>query len=69
MSADNGNDAAFPIPHGFERGGLTKREYLAGLAMQGLLCPGGAIASPERAAELARIYADALLAELDKEQK
>ena len=51
--------------------GLTKREYFAGLVMQGLL------ANPNRlkaftigqVAEQAVTFADALLAELDKQTK
>lgn len=36
----DGNDPAFPVPVGtniLDYGGLTKREWLAGMAMQGIL--------------------------------
>jgi hypothetical protein len=46
--------------------GLTKREYFAGLAMQGLLS--NRRANPAVMAEAAVAYADALLKELDKPQ-
>lgn len=51
--------------------GLTKREWLAGLAMQGLLASiedfrKGAMYHPEDVSELSVQYADALLAELAK---
>lgn len=50
-------------------GGLTKREYFAALAMQGLVTMGWGVDSllPERA-EFAVANADALLAELAKER-
>ena len=31
------NDGAFPVPDPYEELGLTKREYFAALALQGLL--------------------------------
>jgi len=47
--------------------GLTKREYLAALAMQGLLSSDlKAEASPAHTAQAAAAFADALLAELEK---
>jgi len=49
--------------------GLTKREYFAGLAMQGLLAAGGAdfrIDHTDRVAGLSCAYAEALLKELEK---
>ena len=45
-------------------GGLTKREYFAGLAMQGLLSKFGS--GDITVAKDAVIYADALLAELER---
>lgn len=52
--------------------GLTKREYFAGLAMQGLTTACGEDGqwshNPEIAADAAVAYADALLAELEKAQ-
>ena len=44
--------------------GLTKREHLAGLAMQALISDSSL--SPSEVSKLAIDYADALLAELDK---
>ena len=48
--------------------GLTKREYFAGLAMQGLLSgiPADGVISYKDVADDARRCADALLAELEK---
>lgn len=48
--------------------GLTKREYFAGLAMQGLCSHSGDYHQPEHLAQDAIMYADALLAELEKQQ-
>ena len=45
-------------------GGITKREYFAGLAMQGIISLNGG--SPNGIAETAMQYADALLLELEK---
>ena len=49
-----------------QRGGLTKREYFAAMAMQGLCCREG-YGSMEDVAHDALAVANALLAELDKE--
>lgn len=47
--------------------GLTKREYFAGLAMQGMLAdPNASNFKPKFIAELAVDFSDALLEELDK---
>lgn len=51
-------------------GGLTKREYFAGLAMQGLLANSAEDELQRGVGRIAHIsveHADALLAELDKE--
>lgn len=68
----NKNDFAFPVldtsqtPNGTNQLGLTKREYFAGLAMQGL------IACPDSSGNFATIaddaisFADALLERLEK---
>ena len=62
-------------PNGsFTQYGLTKKEYFAGLAMQGLLanCNGGMTSggsmtfSPSGISELAVLHADALLEALSK---
>lgn len=54
--------------------GLTKREYFAAMAMQGLLAHKGSVFHKEQGnGELVALgavgYADALIAELNKEQK
>lgn len=50
-------------------GGLTKREYFAALAMQGILA-GGSIASDTKAASIKSVaMADALIKELNKDLK
>jgi hypothetical protein len=81
----NGNLPAMPVPNTAYNGngdamraefpGLTKREYFAGLAAQGLLSngklapchqgPDGSI-TDETFARIAVMFADALLAELDR---
>lgn len=48
--------------------GLTKREYFAAMAMQGLSSSEYSGCSPEQLAANAVINADALLAELEKTQ-
>ena len=67
----NGNEPAFPYASGGHFGnalGLTKREWVAGMAMAAMLSQ-ETVALPERMAGVARLYADALLAELDKGPK
>lgn len=79
--ATNGNDAAFARPqsrdevNGFEyhTDGLTKREYFAAVAMQGLVsrmfigesCSEGVLRA-RMIAQAARLCADALIDELNK---
>ena len=66
MTDTNGNDPAMPTSDKVY-GGLTKREYFAGLAMQGLLAgPNIDDLSADQVASDAAIYADALIAELSK---
>jgi hypothetical protein len=67
----NGNDMAFPVvlettrtPNDSEQLGLTKREYFAAMAMQGLLSINRD--SPIGHAAFAVSCADALLVELAK---
>ena len=70
----NGNDYAYPQSEVFggsgeyetrDVGGLTKREYFAAAAMQGLLAGDTELQlSPAGCAEAATEYADALLAAL-----
>lgn len=72
----NPNDPAFARPLSQlgpeetapEQEGLTKREYFAGLAMQGILAQPKLMAnvSPEEIAKWAVIDADAIIAELSK---
>ena len=59
-----GSENAFPDADYID-GGLTKREYFAVLAMQGLLS-GEGINDPETVAKNAVAYADALLGVLVK---
>lgn len=73
MSLPNGDTPAFPMPAGevFDptaQGGLSKREYIAAMAMQGLLSDeeGFAKFADERdLADLSVAVADALLAALE----
>ncbi len=71
------NSDGFPTAGGFfeskaegeyESIGLTKREHFAGLAMQGICASGPVISNKLIVIESLRL-ADALLAELDKEDK
>jgi hypothetical protein len=70
----NGSSPAFPVEGQDENGhrliprhGLTKREYFAGLAMQGLLSQYDGSYSRDLVARAAVENADDLLAELEKE--
>jgi hypothetical protein len=74
----NGEQGAFPKrADGAPQTGLTKREYFAGLAMQGMLANqnGGMTKgcnntfSPIGISELALLHADALLEELEKTEE
>ena len=71
----NGEQGAFPKrADGAPQTGLTKREYFAGLAMQGMLANlngammkgGTKTLHPDHIAEMSVIHADAVLKELDK---
>jgi hypothetical protein len=62
----NGNDAIYPMAtegDGFNDG-LTKRELIAAMAMQGLLA-GAPIYDPSGVARTAVAYADALIERLN----
>lgn len=66
----NANDPAHPVSSDHMRDGLTKREYFAGLAMQGYLASFSGITAlmqPPAIAESSVAFADALLAELEKQ--
>jgi len=75
---ENGNKGAFSIPAFYHpdfgidgpQQGLTKREYFAGLAMQGVLSHNSKYSpTPNQAADIAMYavqIADALLEELNK---
>ena len=56
----NGKQPAFPRKFGIHSDGLSKREYFAAMALQGLL------AANRHNVELAVYYADALINELNK---
>ena len=65
-----GNTPAFPC--GADGGcgpwpGMTLRQWYAGEAMKGILAKHGENISPTHTSEYARVYADALLAELARE--
>lgn len=69
----NGENNAFPVvlQHGLTHDchveiGLTKREYFAAMAMQGLMMGSGFSYKPSDTANYAVDYADAILAELEK---
>ena len=72
---DNGNESAYPsqrldvsgTPREDLQRGLTKREYFAAMAMQGMTSNNSI--TVETVAAWAVQYADALLAELGKEGK
>ena len=69
---ENGKQGAFASMNVFERHeGLTKREYFAGMAMQGFIAcqEDGFRAHPETIAMIAVQCADALLAELKQTEK
>lgn len=70
----DGDDGAFPSQ--FEsrglthtRFGLTKREYIATLAMQGALANPERMGNTREIAEASVTWADALIKELSKENK
>lgn len=69
----NENEPAFPLvelvsPDRDVYYGLTKREYFAGLAMQGMLAKGVDTVLIKPVAIDAVRYADALLAELERKE-
>ncbi len=67
-SIENGNQPAYAAgAESWGQSGLTKREYFAGLAMQAMITSSDFTGAPENVAEGALQFADALLAELNKE--
>lgn len=78
MSTTRGDEPAYPTDDFVEhpsapaggymarRGGLSKRELFAAMAMQGLLAGGYHDRFPGEASEQAVLYADSLLAELER---
>lgn len=73
MSANFKYDHAYPVAtvDGFTQHGLTKRELFAAMAMQGLIQHAATIDTGGRpvaefVCEAARMYADALMAELER---
>jgi hypothetical protein len=64
----NGNELVYSPPYGYEtEHGLTKREYFAAMAMQGLLAnPDLYLSSETTMQQLSVGYADALINELNK---
>lgn len=71
MNKINNGGPAFPIPHqnvNFSKPGMTLREWFAGQALAGLLTTsGGYVPSREQIARIAYEYADAVLAEGNKD--
>lgn len=59
---------AFPTTQDVGDVGLSKREYFAAAALQGIISNGG-YANEKRAAELAVDFADALINELNKKDE
>jgi hypothetical protein len=63
---ENGKQSAFTgIVNEAYQHGLTKREYFAGLAMQGILSDGGIVNSKSHIAEQAVNLANELLKQLE----
>jgi hypothetical protein len=64
----NGNDAAYPSsPDQYNpEFGLTKREKIAAMALQGLLADSNATGEFKQVARLAVLHADALIDELSE---
>lgn len=72
MNMSNGSEPIHPGKRDMDFFGLTKREYFAGLAMQGLLANSAEDELQRGVGRIAHIsveHADAILAELDEEQK
>jgi len=59
---------AFPVPENGETLGLTKREYFAAVALQGLVATLNRASNPEETSAEAVVFADALIGALNKTQ-
>ena len=68
---ENGKQMAFPtqVVNGELHTGLTKREYFAAIAMQGLISKQGEQNNAEIRARMAVIHADELLKALDSKSE
>jgi hypothetical protein len=67
----NEKNFAFPVTGmqvGVVKGGLTKRELIAAMCLQGLLSNASGVLEPRHWVDWAVIYADRLLEELSKER-
>ena len=63
----NPNDCAFPADYRTQSdGGLTKREYFAAMAMQGIITSPQTAATWEKIVEVSIKVADLLIEELNK---
>jgi len=67
----NGNDLSHPVKYLHDEdffclGGLTKREWFAARAMQGILADSNATGEFKKVSRLAVFHADALIDELSK---
>lgn len=60
------NDLAYPSREDFNELGLTKREYFAAMAMQGLMTHDSKDLSYDYLTKIAVLYADVLIVELNK---
>ena len=67
MSTDNGNKSAFP--EGDYNAGLTNREWLAGMALNGILASPAVFTNAEHLVKYAPNNADALLTALEKQDQ
>ncbi len=71
MAESYGHNKVYPSPHGQAVGGIILRDYVATLALQGLLAgnPPEKDRDPAELAKLAVSYADALVLQLMPKKK
>jgi len=62
----NGNDLSYPFDSFFASKSLTKREYFAAMAMQGLVSDSDNNITYDTVAEFSVMMADKLISELNK---